>query len=167
MAELKIRRRHRLRQKEIQSLFSTIETTMGTKTVSDKATVDRAEAPDFDVLFVDNSLLAIVIKGEPFLTVRGVLKYGAAKRHVTVDMGAVKFVANGADVMGPGIVDVDDSISEGDLVWVRDERNLRPLAIGRAAMPGLEMRTKPKGKSVLSIHHVGDRLWMTEEEGQR
>jgi PUA domain protein len=166
MTEYKIRRRHRLRQKEVESLFSTIDDVMGTKTVTEKATVDRAEAPGFDVLFIDNSLVAMVIEGAPFLTVRGILKYGATKRYVTVDMGAVRFVANGADVMGPGIVEVADSISEGDLVWVRDERNSRPLAIGRAVMSAEEMRTKPKGKSVLSIHHVGDKLWLIEDEGQ-
>lgn len=166
MTEYKVRRRHRLRLKEIESLFSTIDDTMGTKTVTEKAIVDRAEAPGFDVLLIDNSLIAMVVEGVPFLTVRGILKYGATKRFVTVDMGAVRFVANGADVMGPGIVEVADSISEGDLVWVRDERNSRPLAIGRAVMSAEEMRTKPKGKAVLSIHHVGDKLWLIEDEGQ-
>jgi PUA domain protein len=166
MTEYRIRRRHRLRQREVESLFSAIDAAMGTKTVTGKAIVDRAEAPGFDVLFVDNSLVAMVIDGVPFLTVRGLLRYGATRRYVTVDMGAVKFVANGADVMGPGIVDADDQISEGDLVWIRDERNHRPLAIGRATMSASEMSAKPKGRSVLSIHYVGDKLWLAEDDGQ-
>ncbi len=166
MAEFKIRRRHRLRQKEIESLFSVIDAVLGTNTVTAKATVDRAEASGFDVIFVDNSMVAMVIDDVPFLTVRGLLKYGATRRYVTVDMGAVKYVANGADIMGPGIVEVDDQVSKGDLVWIRDERNRRPLAIGRAVMPASEMSTKPKGRSVLSIHHVGDKLWLAEDDSQ-
>jgi len=80
-----------------------------------------------------------------------------------VDMGAVKFVYNGADVMAPGIVKADASIAIGDFVWVRDERNLRPLAVGEALMSGAEMGASEKGKSVRSIHHVGDDLWRMDE----
>lgn len=167
MAEVRIRRRHRLRQKEISAISSAINASMGTDSFTENATVDRAEAPGYDVLFVDGALLAMVIDGEPFLTLRGILKYGASKRYVTVDMGAVKFVANGADVMGPGIVDADGSIAEGDLVWVRDERNKRPLAIGKAVASAEELRGKPKGKAVLSLHYVGDKLWSVEEDGPR
>ena len=164
MSELRMRRRHRLRQKEIESFSHTIDETLGTNSFTTEQTVDMAEAPGFDVLFVDGALLAMVVDGEPFLTIRGILEYGASKRFVTVDMGAVKFVANGADIMGPGIVDVEDTVAEGDLVWIRDERNHRPLAIGRAIVPADELRRKPKGKAVLSLHHVGDKLWSVEED---
>ena len=95
---------------------------------------------------------------------RGLLAYPAKKRWVTVDMGAVKFVYNGADVMAPGIVDADPSITPSDLVWVRDEKNLRPLAIGEALTSGPEMVASEKGKAVNSIHHVGDALWKLDEE---
>jgi predicted RNA-binding protein (TIGR00451 family) len=61
-------------------------------------------------------------------------------------------------------VEVDASVAEGDLVWIRDERNLRPLAIGRALMPASEMATKPKGKAVASVHYVGDKLWALDED---
>ena len=164
MSELRMRRRHRLRQKEIESFSQTIDETLGTSSFTTEQTVDMAEAPDFDVLFVDGALLAMVVDGEPFLTIRGILEYGASRRFVTVDMGAVKFVANGADIMGPGIVEAEGTVAEGNLVWVRDERNHRPLAIGRAIVPADELRRKPKGKVVLSLHHVGDKLWSVEED---
>ena len=164
MAELRVRKRHRLRMKEIKSLASSIDPVMGTTSFDEANIVDRAETPAYDILFVDGVVLGMVVGQTPFLTLRGILKYDASKRFVTVDMGAVRFVANGADVMGPGIVDADGSISEGDLVWIRDERNLRPLAVGRALMPASEMVTKPKGKAVKSLHHVGDKLWNLDED---
>jgi PUA-domain protein len=164
MAELRVRKRHRLRQKEIRSIVSGIDPVLGTTSFDETTVVDRAETPDYDVLYVDGKVMGIVLGETPFLTVRGILRYGASRRFVTVDMGAVQFVANGADVMGPGIVDADPSISEGDLVWVRDERNLRPLAVGEALMPASEMVTKPKGKAVASVHCVGDRLWALDED---
>ncbi|HIH01917.1 TPA: RNA-binding protein [Thermoplasmata archaeon] len=164
MAELRVRKRHRLRQKEIKSIVSEIDPIMGTTSFDEADIVDRAETPDYDILYVDGKVLGMVVGPSAFLTIRGILRYGASKRFVTVDMGAVRFVANGADVMGPGIVDADGSISEDDLVWVRDERNLRPLAVGRALMPASEMVTKPKGKAVTSLHYVGDRLWNLDED---
>ncbi len=163
MGEIRLRKRHRMRQKEIAALASAIEGATGSKVFSASDTVDMAEGPDFDAVIVDGKILAVVLGGVPFLTVRGLLRYGAAKRFVTVDMGAVKFVANGADVMGPGIVDADPSIAAGDFVWIRDERNKRPLAIGRALVAAESMLSKTKGKAVASVHFVGDKLWLVDE----
>src|SRR2546427_119836 len=86
------------------------------------------------------------------------------KRAVTVDMGAVRFIYNGADVMAPGIVDADPGIRAADIVWVRDEKNGRPLAIGRAIMDGPTMAREEKGKAIQTIHHVGDEIWRLGEE---
>ncbi|UCE90830.1 MAG: RNA-binding protein [Methanobacteriota archaeon] len=166
MAVLRMRKRHRLRQKEIHDLSARISSALGTETFGEGNTVDMAETPDFHVLFVDGASLGLVSDGEPFLTVRGLLRYGATKRFVTVDMGAVPFVANGADVMGPGVVDADRGVAEGDFVWVRDERNLQPLAVGRALVSANDMLARPKGKVVSSVHFVGDRLWAIDEEAQ-
>jgi len=163
MTELRLRKRHRMRQKEIEAMTSRLNDTLGSEVFSVSDTVDMAEGPGMDAVFVNGRIVAVVIDGEPFLTVRGLLAYGASKRHVTVDMGAVKFVVNGADVMAPGIVDADMSIAEGDLIWIRDERNRRPLAIARALMPASKMMMKEKGKAAASLHYVGDKLWALDE----
>jgi PUA domain protein len=78
---------------------------------------------------------------------------------VLVDMGAIPYVCNGADVMSPGITNIDGDFSEGDLVIVRDERHRKSLAVGVALAPSGDMREMPKGKAVKSIHYVGDKLW--------
>jgi PUA domain protein len=64
---------------------------------------------------------------------------------------------NGADIMSPGIVFADPEIVAGDLVVVAEEKHRKPLAIGRALIPGTEM--KGEGKAVKSLHHVGDQIW--------
>lgn len=163
MSEIHLRKRHRLRQKEIVSLSGELESVLGVKTFSIDDTVDMAEGQDFEVVYVNGKIMAFKPEGRIFLTVRGFLMYHALKRYVTVDMGAVKFVYNGADVMGPGIVGFDSDIREGDMVWIRDVKNLRPLAVGRAIVSAQTMALKEKGKAVVSIHHVGDKLWMLDE----
>jgi len=164
MTELRLRKRHRLRQKEINALAAGIDSALGTTCFGEKDVVDMAEGPDYEVVFVNGKILAFTPSGEPFLTVRGLLKYGATKRFVTVDMGAVKFVYNGADVMSPGVVECDPQIAEGSLVWIRDQKNRQPLAVGRAAIRADRIALKEKGKAVDSIHHVGDKLWLADEQ---
>lgn len=164
MTDIRLRNRHRLRQKEIRAMAEKLEHMLGVKVFDESATVDMAEGPGFHVVFVDGEIRGLVFEdGTEFLTVRGLLRYSATKRFVTVDMGAVKYVANGADVMGPGIVEADPGIAEGDLVWIRDVKNKRPLAIGRALMSGDDLAKKGKGKAISSVHHVGDRIWQLDE----
>lgn len=79
-------------------------------------------------------------------------------RRVVVDMGAVPHIADGADVMAPGVVMVDERISAGDCVMVVDERHGRALAIGFALVPAGGMKG-PKGRVVRNLHHVGDEVW--------
>jgi len=164
VTELKFRKRHRLRQKEVASLAAELDAALGTRTFSEGDVVDMAEGPGYEVVFADGKVLAFVVGGKSFLTVRGLLKFGAQKRYVTVDMGAVKFVYNGADVMGPGIVDADPDIRPGDLVWIRDVKNRQPLAVGRAIIDAPAMARKEKGKAVEAVHHVGDKLWLVDEQ---
>jgi PUA domain protein len=84
-------------------------------------------------------------------------------RRVTIDMGAVPHISNGADVMGPGVVAADAEIEEGDVVAVVDERHGKSLAIGLALVPGSSMRI-PKGKVIKNVHHVGDEVWRLLQE---
>jgi len=160
---LRIRNRQRLRRKEVADLSEALGAAYGCAVFGPEEPVDLAEAGAFRVLLVDGKAMGLLVGERPTLTVRGLVSYRATRRHVTVDMGAVRFVYNGADVMAPGIVEADSVISVGDLVWVRDERNRQPLAVGEALMTGAEMAASEKGKSVRSIHHVGDDLWKLDE----
>ena len=44
------------------------------------------------------------------------------------------FMANGADVMSPGVVKADINIAEGDTVIIVDENHHKPLAMGIATV---------------------------------
>lgn len=163
MSDIMIRKRKRMRAKEIKAMSQSLEDVLGVPVFGEDDAVDLAESSDFDVVFVGGDILGIVVDGTPFLTVRGILRYRPEKRSVTVDMGAVPYVTNGADVMGPGIVDADESIAEGDMVWIRDVKNGAPLAVGRALRSGAELKSKAGGKAIKTIHYVGDKLWKTGE----
>jgi PUA domain protein len=159
MADYRIRNRHRLQKKAVRKLSQKFIEVFDLDLDFHKSPVDSAEINNFEVFIIDNELIGLVIDGEPFLTIRGILRYKPTCKYVTVDMGAVKFVSNGADVMAPGIIDADNDITAGELVWVRDETHSQPLAIGRALMTSSEMIKNKSDKAVQSIHHVNDKLW--------
>lgn len=163
MSDIMIRKRKRMREKEIKALSKNLQDIFGVPVFDERDAVDMAESSDFNVIFVGQDILGLVYEEKPFLTIRGLLKYRPAARSVTVDMGAVPFVTNGADVMGPGITDADESIAEGDLVWIKDVKNGAPLAIGKALRSGAELKNKAGGKAIKTIHYVGDKLWKTGE----
>ena len=77
-------------------------------------------------------------------------------------MGAVKFVASGADIMRPGVVDIPEEISEGELITIVDENNKKPLAIGKALFNSKDMQELSTGKCIESVHYIGDAIWNLE-----
>jgi PUA domain protein len=80
-------------------------------------------------------------------------------KKVVVDMGAVRFVVNGADIMRPGIVQADQSIQKEEPIVIVDQTHGKPLAVGLALLSGVELMEKDSGKVVANIHYVGDKIW--------
>jgi len=159
MVDLKLRRRNRLRQKEIDSLASELNAVIGCETFGSDDIIETAEAGEIKFVLLKGKPVAMFFDDLPFPTIHGLLLYKAKKRFVTVDMGAVKFLANGADVMAPGVIDADLEVKKGMPVWVRDEKNKRALAIGVALMDAGEMIMAAEGKAVKTVHYVGDKIW--------
>ncbi len=159
MSDLRIRKRVRLKAKQARPLKEGIESVLpGVTLWPDGAAVETGSLPDFDVIIVDGAIHGVIQEESAFLSVRGLLAYRPADRYVTVDMGAIKFVHNGADVMAPGITEADPALQEGDWCWIRDEKNGQPLAVGKCLMAGSAM-VGAKGKAVQSVHHIGDKVW--------
>ncbi len=78
---------------------------------------------------------------------------------IVVDMGAVSYLCNGADVMAPGVTSIQGDFSENDFLIIVDQRHGKPLAIGIALFNSQTMKNINQGKIVKNIHHVGDKLW--------
>ena len=78
---------------------------------------------------------------------------------VVVDMGAVPYVCNGANIMAPGIVRYEGEFREKDLVQVIDEKHGKTIAIGTAHYDINSARKMNKGIVVNNLHFIGDRIW--------
>ena len=150
---------HRLKKKKLEEYSKQLKEYLGDSPFDPDDQVDIADSPDGKVLLMKKKPVAAYFNDEIFPTIDGLLKTEADRSFVTVDMGAVRFVYNGADIMAPGIVDADKNIQEGDLVWIRDEDHKKPLAVGRAMTDGVTMIESDDGKVVKSLHHVGDGMY--------
>lgn len=82
---------------------------------------------------------------------------------VTVDMGAVKFVCNGAKVMRPGITSFD-SFKKGDIVVVKDQTHGKALAVGIALEGSEAAKAMAKGYVVENLHYISDKMWEAYKE---
>jgi len=154
-----IKNRHRLKSKDIKEIQDELKKTFETIFFTEKSSVEIGDVEGHRIIFVDDEPCFMFYENKIFFTLRGINKYRPAKNFVVVDMGAVKFVVNGADVMAPGIVDADKTINESNQVWICDESHRKPLAVGIAMMSGEQMINEKHGKAIKTIHYVGDTLW--------
>ncbi len=154
---MKIKKRYWLKKRKLKE----IKEKLGdySKLIPHEGKVEILETDLYDIVLIDGKPFIMMIDDKPFPTLKGALELEITKNYVVVDMGAVKFVAGGADVMCPGIVDADLGIGDGDLVIVVDEIHKKPLAIGRSLISGDEMIKRNKGKAIKTIHHIGDKIW--------
>jgi PUA domain protein len=112
-----------------------------------------------DTYILKDGELMFFYKEELLLpSLRLLLKNNFLKK-VTINMGAVPFIAKGADLMRPGIVGVDAYVEEGNIVAIVDEKNMKPIAVGQSLFSKEEMERMEVGKIVLNLHHVGDDVW--------
>jgi PUA-domain protein len=155
-----IKNRHRLKNREINKLIDTLNKDFENIVFLDrKSTLEVGDVEGIRFVLVNGQAVLMYFEGRLCLTLKGIEFFKIKERFVVVDMGAVKFVSNGADVMSPGIINADKNIKENDFVWVCDERNKKALAVGFAKISGEEMISSESGKAVRIIHHVGDVIW--------
>ncbi len=159
MVEFQIRNRHRLRKKVIRKITAELNAIFSSQLNLEHLSVDSARIGEYDVYILEDELIAWLVDGKPFLTLHGLIRFKPERKFVTVDMGAIKYISNGADVMAPGVVGADPEIQVNEPVWVRDEKNLRPLVVGISLMTGPMMVSSKSEKAVRSLHYVGDKLW--------
>ena len=111
-----------------------------------------------DIIIITGTNLKAIKNGEiyiPFLTEMEILKKFP---YIMVDMGAVKFMCNGANAMRPGITKYSE-FEKDQLVCIVEESQNKFLAIGRSCVPSSEMEELTKGEIVKNMHYISDKYW--------
>lgn len=147
--------RKQLSKKDIKHINSRLKDSFGLDNFVNKK--DDVYLED-DIIFVNKEPVFFYLDTILVPTLKLILKDNFLKK-VVIDMPAVKFIANGADVMRPGIKNVDDGISKEDVVAIVDENNEKPIALGISMKSTEELRESESGKVIKNVHHVGDKIW--------
>ncbi|MGY5147851.1 MAG: PUA domain-containing protein [Candidatus Nitrosopumilus sp. bin_7KS] len=79
---------------------------------------------------------------------------------VTVDMGAVKFMCKGANLMRPGIKKFTE-FEKDKIVCIVEESQHKFLAVGKSLVSSSELETMEKGEVIKNMHYISDRFWET------
>ena len=114
------------------------------------------------VIITGNDITAVKI-GENILPFLDDIPILEKFPYVTVDMGAVKFVCKGANVMRPGIIKFSD-FESGEIVCVIEESQNKFLAVGKAEMSSKEAQDASKGEVIKNMHYVSDNFWESKKE---
>ena len=157
---IKVKKRNFLKKKKIKEIKKELKE--NGELLENKKSVEILEAEPNSFILVNSEPYIILIGDKAFPTLKAALDNEINGKTVTVDMGAVRFVTNGADIMSPGIVASDDSINPGDIVLIVDETHHKPLAIGISLITGEEMVENNTGKAIETVHYVGDEIWNFE-----
>jgi len=147
------------------NLISKSETTQLLKIVSEKWKIDIPKIKNLKVYEIDNDTQLITgkeikilkIKDEylPFLSETSTLEKFP---FVQVDMGAVKFMCKGANLMRPGIKKFSE-FSQNDIVCIVEESQNKFLAIGKSEIDSSELENMEKGEVLKNLHYISDKAW--------
>ena len=147
------------------NLISKSETSDILKLISKKWKLEIPRVKNLKSHYVDNDSQILVgenfkilkLKDEfiPFLSDVKLLESFPS---VTVDMGAVKFMCNGANVMRPGIKNHSEFLKD-DIVCVIEESQHKYLAVGKSLVNSSDMKDMPKGEVIKNLHYISDKYW--------
>jgi len=149
------------------NLISKSETTAVLKTVSDRWEIEFPKIKNLKVHQISNEAQIITGKGIkilkindeylPFLSETETLEKFP---NVTVDMGAVKFMCKGANLMRPGIKKFTE-FEKDNLVCIIEESQHKFLAVGKAMVSSSELENMEKGEVIKNMHYISDKFWET------
>ena len=147
------------------NLISKSETSEIIKIVSERWGIQCPKIKNFKVHQISDDAQIIVGKEIkilkidydylPFLSETETLKKFP---NVMVDMGAIKFMCKGANLMRPGIKKFTE-FEKDDLVCIMEESHNKFLAVGKAMVSSSELENMEKGEVIKNLHYISDKFW--------
>jgi PUA domain protein len=159
-------RRYALKSSEAKAVLNKASAQFGvdmSRFFDAKATVEAAETGEGEVLLINRKPILFKVDENvyPTLLFDEFLK---TLPEVVVDMGAIRHVCNGADIMAPGIVRIKGEFKKGALALVVDVKHGKKLALGEMQVDAESAKATKKGVVVKNVHFVGDAIWNAMKE---
>jgi len=164
-----IKHRHFIRQDQLKELKEELRTRYDDAIVEhiipEDSKIEIIITEDDDKLYAVNNKLSLWKSKDSYIPVLTfLLDNRIGLKTVVVDMGAVPYVTNGADIMRPGVTQIDPNIKKGEIIRISDEKNDRTLAVGKALYSADLMQEMKKGKMIKNLHTIQDAVWEFAKE---
>jgi len=147
------------------NLISKSETSELLKIISEKWEVVCPKIKNFKIHQISDEVQIITGKGIKILKIKNdYLPFLSETEtlekfpNVMVDMGAVKFMCKGANVMRPGIKKFTE-FEKDNLVCIIEESQHKFLAVGKAMVSSSELKNMEKGEVIKNLHYISDKFW--------
>ncbi len=149
------------------NLISKSETNVLIKTITEQWGMEFPKIKNLKVHEISDDAQIITGKGIKILKVEDdylpfLSEIETLKRfpNVTVDMGAVKFMCKGANLMRPGIKNFSE-FEKDKLVCIVEESQQKFLAVGKSVVSSEELEKMDKGEVLKNLHYISDKFWET------
>lgn len=156
---------HDLKKGEIKDILNSIRNLFGEnilQSIDSKSSFKISNLDEnIDIIYVNDGPSFLKLKDNfiPSLKLLVSLRNEEIPRKIVIDMGAVPFISKGADVMRPGIKEVDSQIEKDGPVIIIDEKHGKPIAVGIAMYSSEEISSMKEGKVIKTLHYIGDKIW--------
>ncbi len=110
------------------------------------------------LLLCNKKAIGFYYKDKLYPSLKTILDYNIKLPQIYLDLGAIPFITKGADLMRPGVKDLDN-FEKDTLIILKDATHKKELALGIAEYSSNEIKTMDKGKVVKTIHYIGDLIW--------
>lgn len=154
-------KRHFLKEKEAEKLHEELSSKLpieARQLLGSKPRIEVAETQSAEIFILNGKPILARVNRILFPTLLFEKVFPLLPK-IIVDMGAIPYICNGADIMAPGIVRTQGNFNKNDFLLIVDEKHQKPLAIGITLYDSQHMRELKHGKVVRNIHYVGDSLW--------
>lgn len=154
-------KRRFLKEKEAKKLLSEFAKSLNAslrQQVPLKLPIELAEMDETEVFLIDGQVTFARSEKRLFPALSAGALLSQLPKAI-VDMGAIPYVCNGADIMAPGLVRLEGKFSKGDVVVISDEDHQRPIAVAVALYDSEEVGNFDSGRVFENIHYVGDKIW--------
>lgn len=111
-----------------------------------------------DIKLIEGKDLKAIKIGDDYLPFLSEIQILSKFPRVMVDMGAVKFVCKGANIMRPGIRSYSN-FAKGDIVCIVEESQEKFLVVGKALVDSSEVDNMEKGEVIKNLHYISDKIW--------
>ncbi len=154
-------RRHSLKSKQAKQILTEVSKTLNVTVETlfgSKPNVEVVESEAGNIYLINDKPLFFNLEKKVMPTLL-FEDFVLRAPKIVVDMGAIPYVCNGADVMAPGIVRIEGEFGKGDLILVVDEKHRKPLALGESLTDAESIRNTKQGAVVKNLHFVSDKIW--------